>query len=205
MNDLVIASTNVHKVREIRALLSKMQGFEIYSLLDFPDYQQPEESGSTFEENAALKASHAAKALKKWVLADDSGLVVPALGAKGPGVLSARYAGMGASDKENRKKLLKEMAHLNGLERAAYFECCLVISSPTGWKKSLVGMVEGTISHSEKGKNGFGYDPLFVKHDYNQTFAELEEGIKNKISHRAKAMEKMLLFLESSHFSEMSL
>ncbi len=201
--DLIIASTNVHKVRELRALLSKLGQIDLYSLLDFPNYVQPEETGTTFEENAFLKAEDAAKKLGKWALADDSGLVVPALSGA-PGVYSARYAGPGSTDKDNRKKLLKEMEHLRDVRRSAYYECCIAIAHPKGWKKCVKGVVEGEIVTKERGKNGFGYDPLFLKHDYSQTFAELDEGTKNRISHRGKAMQKLLLFLESSQFSEIS-
>jgi len=113
---LVIASNNVHKIREIRAMLKGQSLWDIYSLIDFPDYHPPEETGETFEENAILKATHAAKALGAWVIADDSGLVVPALNNE-PGVRSARYAGENATDKDNRKKLLAAMQSLKGLDR----------------------------------------------------------------------------------------
>lgn len=200
MIELVLATTNIHKVREIRALLACRPDIDLYSLLDFPHYVQPEETGKTFEENAILKAEDAAVKLGKWTIADDSGLVVPALNGE-PGVYSARYSGQKASDKENRKKLLKAMERLEGPMRSAYFECCIALVSPKGWKKCLKGTVEGMIAPSERGKNGFGYDALFVKHDYAQTFGELQEEIKNKISHRAKAMEKLLLVLESDQLS----
>ena len=197
--DLIIASTNMHKVRELRALLSQNKKFDLYSLIDFPDYVQPPETGKTFEDNALLKAQHAAMHLKKWVLSDDSGLVVPALEGR-PGVFSARYAGESASDKENRKKLLKEMEGLEGVGRSAYFECCIVLCSPEGVSKSVRGTVEGTILTAERGKQGFGYDSLFVKHDYSHSFAELDESIKNRISHRSKAMDKLKMLLEQSIF-----
>lgn len=194
--DLLIATTNGHKIREIRALLKPLNRFELYSLLDFPLYVQPEETGKTFEENAKLKALHAAQSLHKWAIADDSGLVVPALRGE-PGVFSARYSGPNATDKDNRQKLLKAMATLDGLERSAYFECCLVLASPEGVKKVVSGVCEGTIIKEERGGHGFGYDSLFIKHDYNQTFAELGETLKNQVSHRAKALQKLKLTLES--------
>ncbi len=193
--DLVIATQNGHKIREIRTLLRPSGQFDIYSLLDFPDYVPPPETGETFEANARLKAEHAAKALGKWTLADDSGLVVSALGGE-PGVYSARYAGENATDKENRKKLLKEMEGLDSDRRFAYFECCIVLASPQGIRKVATGHCEGLITEQERGGNGFGYDPLFIKHDYNQTFAELGELVKNQISHRAKALEKIMITLE---------
>ncbi len=188
--DIVLATTNGHKIREIRALLRTFENLDLYSLLDFPDYVQPEETGLSFEENATLKALHASQTFQKWVIADDSGLVVPALGGA-PGVYSARYAGKGASDKENRQKLLVAMQRLEGLERSAYFECCIALASPDGIQKTFTGICEGTITTEERGGYGFGYDPLFLKHDYNQTFGELTEESKNRVSHRAKALEKL--------------
>jgi XTP/dITP diphosphohydrolase len=193
---LVIASHNVHKIREVRSILKQIPSLDILSLLDFPQYQPPLESGKTFEENAELKAITAAQALNRWVVADDSGLVVPSL--KGaPGVHSARYAGQNASDKENRYKLLHEMRDLLDPNRVAYFECWIALASPQGIKKKTYGLCEGTITTEERGSQGFGYDSLFVKYEYGKTFAELEEYVKNKISHRRKAMDKLLPILES--------
>lgn len=195
MQKLVLATRNSHKIRELKLLLKPLSSsFDIYSLNDFSSYSPPEESGKTFEENATLKAVHAASFLKTWALADDSGLVVPALNGA-PGVISARYAGEKATDRENRQKLLEAMIQLEGIERAAYFECVLVIANPDGYKKSAKGICEGTISLKEKGRNGFGYDSLFIKHDYQKTFAEIDEEVKNKISHRAKAVSKLLIQL----------
>jgi XTP/dITP diphosphohydrolase len=194
--DIILATTNGHKVREIRSLLKPLEKFDVYSLLDFPTYVQPEESGKTFEENATIKALHAAKTFNKLVLADDSGLVVPAIG-NAPGVYSARYAGSQATDKENRQKLLKEMAHLEDGMRSAYFECSIVLVNSEGLKKSSTGYCEGNILLKERGGHGFGYDSLFVKHGYNKTFAELDESLKNQISHRAKALAKLKVFFES--------
>ena len=194
--ELVLATHNLHKIREIREMLKEIKHLDVISLLSFPEYQLPEETGDTFLENATLKAEHAAKALNKWVLADDSGLVVPSLEGK-PGVTSKRYAKEDASDADNRKKLLKEMEGKNDLGRSAYFECCLVLAGPEGVKKSVTGTVEGAITQQEKGNNGFGYDSLFRKNDYDKTFAELDEQTKNRISHRRKAFDKLLPLLET--------
>lgn len=194
--ELVIASTNMHKVREFRTMLKSFARFDLLSLCDFPNYAPPEETGKTFEENAALKAEHAAKTLNRWVIADDSGLVVPALNGA-PGVYSARYAGNDATDLENRKKLLDEMQHLMEEDRQAFFECCIVLASPEGIKKCVRGTCEGALLTKDRGGGGFGYDPLFIKHGYNKTFAELTESVKNRISHRRKALDKMVLSLES--------
>jgi XTP/dITP diphosphohydrolase len=194
---LVVASTSVHKVREFRAMLKAVPLLDVLSLIDFPGYTAPAEVGMTFEENALLKAEHAAVELQHWVLADDSGLVVPAIGGK-PGIYSARFAGNSATDADNRKKLLDTMHHLLDDDRAAYYECCLALASPGGAIRKVVrGTCEGKILLQERGGGGFGYDPLFVKHEYNKSFAELEESIKNRISHRRKAFDKLLPAIES--------
>lgn len=194
--EIVIASHNLHKVREFREMLKTLKNLDVLSLVDFPDYKLPPETGSTFLENANIKAQHAAGTLNKWVLADDSGLVVPALGGQ-PGVYSQRYAGDDATDSENRQKLLKEMKNLEEENRHAYFECCLSLANPQGIVKTVTGTVEGRIALKEVGRNGFGYDPIFIKNDYTKTFAQLDEATKNKISHRRKAFEKMASKLES--------
>jgi len=177
-------------------MLKPFPRFDLLSLCDFPQYIPPEETGQTFEENAILKAVHAAKALHRWVIADDSGLVVPSLNGA-PGVYSARFAGKNATDSDNRKKLLEQMQHLLDDDRSAYFECCIAIATPMGLKKVTRGTCEGTLLTQERGGSGFGYDPLFVKHGYSKTFAELEEATKNRISHRRKALDKFLLSIDS--------
>jgi XTP/dITP diphosphohydrolase len=192
---LVLATRNVHKIREFRAMLKGKTSFDLYSCLDFPTYVQAEETGKTFEETAIAKAVHAAQALGHLVLADDSGLVVPAIGGA-PGVFSARYAGPDATDAENRHKLLAEMAHIQEVGRQAYFECALALASPDGLKKVVRGVCEGMILTKERGGSGFGYDPLFVKHEYSKTFGELEAEIKNRISHRRKALDRLMPILE---------
>ncbi len=193
---LVIASRNVHKIRELRAMLKSYKQLDVLSLLDFPNYNPLPENGKTFEENVIQKATHAAKILHRWVLADDTGLVVPALQGA-PGVLSARFAGDTATDVENRKKLLQDMQPISDPHRQAYFECWLAIASPQGLQKCVRGVCEGTILHEEKGGKGFGYDSLFVKYEYGKSFSEIDETLKNRISHRRKALDKLHLFFES--------
>ncbi len=194
---ILIASKNVHKIRELRSMLQRFSQFDILSLHDFPKYVPPEETGSTFKENATIKATHAAKELGVWAIADDSGLVVPSLNGK-PGVFSARFAGPNASDMDNRKKLLSMMQNLNENDRDAYFECSIALASPNGeLHKIVTANCEGSLLAAERGGGGFGYDPLFIKHEYSKTFAELEESIKNQISHRRKALDKILVTLES--------
>lgn len=193
---LVIASRNVHKIRECRSILKDLPHLDLLSLLDFPDYTPEEETGKTFAENAIAKAEHAAKALNIWAIGDDSGLVVPALNDR-PGIYSSRFAGENATDADNRKKLLSEMEKLEDESRGAYYECSIALASPDGLKKSVNGTCEGKILVKERGGGGFGYDPLFVKNDYSKSFAELEESVKNRISHRRKAFDKLLVSLET--------
>lgn len=194
--ELVIASRNLHKVRELREMLKTLTWLDVLSLSDFSDYQPPEENGETFEEIAKEKARHAAEALQRLVLADDSGLSVPILNDQ-PGIYSSRYAGKEATDEENRLKLLEALKGEKDLARSAYFTCSLVLATPDGEIKCATGRCEGTITEEEHGRHGFGYDPIFKKHDYGETFAELSEEIKNQISHRTKAVEKMRIILET--------
>ncbi len=202
---LVIATRNMHKVREFRAMLKPFPQFDTLSLSDFPEYTLPPETGATFEENAILKATHAASALNQWVLADDSGLVVSALNGA-PGIYSSRFAGDDATDFDNRKKILELMRHLLDDDRSAYFECAIALASPEGLKKCSRGTCEGKLLTFERGNGGFGYDSLFLKHEYNKTFAELSESVKNRVSHRRKAFDKINPSLESITYSpELSL
>lgn len=191
---LLIASTNLHKVREFRSLLKHVKSLDIYSLLDFPDYEPLEENGNSFEDIATTKAMHAAKHCHILTLADDSGLVVPALNGE-PGILSARYAGSNATDQDNRKKLLDKMSHLKDDARDGYFICALALASPEKILKVVTGKCEGRILNASQGGNGFGYDSLFLKHDYGKTFAEMDEALKNRISHRHKAFSKMIPYI----------
>lgn len=193
--EIVIASQNLHKIREIRAILKPEYPFDYLSLLDFPEYQPPEESGETFEDNAFIKATHAANTLKRWIIADDSGLVVPALENQ-PGVRSARYAGDNASDKENRVKLINALDPIPENERIGYYFCALAFASPDGIQMQVKGSCEGSLLLKPRGSQGFGYDPLFLKYDYNKTFAEIDEETKNRISHRRKALDKLTPALE---------
>lgn len=195
--EIVIASRNGYKIRETKKVLKKFSCFDIFSLIDFPHYIASESSNETVERMTLSKALPAARALQRPVIADTSILVVPSL-KNDPGLASERYAGPNATEKDNRKKLLEAMSHLEGpVNRSCYFECYMVLASPEGTFKAVKEFCEGYISEEEKGGGGFGYDPLFVKHDYKLTFAELSEDIKNKISHRAKALERLCVELDS--------
>ncbi len=195
--EIVLATHNVHKARELREMLKTLSGLEFLTLHQFPDYLPIVEDETTFEGNALKKARHAAKTLNKPVLADDSGLVVPAIGGA-PGVFSKRYAGENATDGENRKKLLKEMEGLTDVERHAFFQCVLVFVHPYGEEKVFSGITEGTILTEEKGSRGFGYDSIFLKHDYDKSFGEIDEATKNRISHRRKAFDKFATYFEGA-------
>ncbi|MGX4685871.1 ribonuclease PH [Vagococcus sp. JNUCC 83] len=188
-NQLLIATRNEGKAKEFVDLF-KARGYKIKTLLDFPDIADIEETGRTFEENARLKAEGIAKELNCLVLADDSGLKVDALGGQ-PGVYSARYAGERKSDAANNAKLLHELTDVPMEERTAQFHCTLVLSEPG--KESLVvsGELPGVIGRIPRGDNGFGYDPLFIIPGTDKTMAELSSEEKNKISHRAKALEEL--------------
>ncbi|AAF39689.1 non-canonical purine NTP pyrophosphatase [Chlamydia muridarum str. Nigg] len=193
---ILIASSHGYKVRETKAFLKKIGEFDIFSLVDYPSYTPPKETGETPEENAIQKGVFAAQTFRCWTIADDSMLIIPALGGL-PGKLSASFSGEHASDKDHRKKLLEEMLLLeNPIDRSAYFECCVVLVSPFGKIFKAHASCEGTIVFKERGSSGFGYDPLFSKHDYKQTYAELPEEIKNQVSHRAKALAKLQPYVE---------
>lgn len=184
---LVVATRNQNKVREFREILADMH-FEIRSLADFGPLPEAVEDGVTFEENAYKKALHTAKILGLPALADDSGLVVEALGGA-PGVYSARYAGEGASDDENCRKLLREIAGKE--DRRAAFHCALSIAVPSGPALTYEGRCEGLIIDEKRGDNGFGYDPLFLFPESGKTFAELPSDEKNRVSHRGKALAEL--------------
>ena len=189
-NDIVISTGNAHKLEEIGVILKDLD-YNIHSLKDVNlDNLEIEENGKTFEHNALIKARTVAKLTNMITIADDSGLEVDAIGKK-PGIYSARYAGENATDEENRKKLLKSLKNTPISHRTGRFVCCIAVVFPDGKEFVVRGTCEGTIAFEEKGKNGFGYDSLFIVDGYNKTFAELPSTVKNAISHRAKALELM--------------
>ncbi|HBF42707.1 MAG TPA: Non-canonical purine NTP pyrophosphatase [Desulfobacteraceae bacterium] len=184
---LVLATRNEGKISEFKELLSDFS-VEIKSLKDFGPIPEVEEDGITFEDNAYKKAAFTAKVLGLPTLADDSGLMVKALGDK-PGVYSARYAGENATDEGNNLKLLNAMEDLE--EREASFMCIIAIAVPRGPALIYEGTCDGTIAKNSKGKHGFGYDPLFYYPPLKKTFAQMTSGEKNSISHRGKAMAEL--------------
>ncbi|MDO4432932.1 MAG: XTP/dITP diphosphatase [Aerococcaceae bacterium] len=185
---LIIASQNKGKIREFTRLLTPL-GIEITSLLDYPELPDVEETGTTFEENARLKAETIANLTGCLVLSDDSGLVVPALGGA-PGVYSARYAGEPKDDKANIVKLLHELE--NQSDRQAYFVSCLVVAHPTQESLVVEGRAYGEIAQQPSGEDGFGYDPVFYVASEDATFAQVSIERKNQISHRANALALLL-------------
>ena len=187
--EIIVATRNKGKIREIR---DSLKGFDlrIYALSDFPDVPEVEEDGSSFAENALKKARFYSKLLGKLTIADDSGLEVDSL--KGlPGIYSARYAGERASGRENNRKLLSEIRGVPVSKRGARFRCVIAITSPDGKEATAEGSCKGRIGVKEKGKKGFGYDPLFILPKYGKTMAELTLEEKNRVSHRGKALRKI--------------
>ena len=184
---LVVATRNKGKINEFRSFLT---GFdvEIRSMDDFGPIPQPVEDGGSFEENAYKKASHTARMLGFPALADDSGLVVESLGGE-PGVYSARYAGAGATDEANNRKLLSAMEGM--ADRKAAFKCVIVIAVPQGPALTYEGSCEGEIALNPRGENGFGYDPLFYYPPLGKTFAQMTTEEKNEVSHRGRALKEL--------------
>lgn len=194
MIELLIATKNNGKIREIQELLANIP-VKIRTLNEFEEIIEPEETGATFAENAILKANYYAQRTGILALADDSGLKVAALNGA-PGVFSARYAGKNATDAERIKKLLLEMNQVSGENRDGQFVCAMAIVDKNGASKCLVeGVCEGRIAFSPAGKNGFGYDPVFIPKGFSETFGEISKEIKQKISHRALASLKIVGFL----------
>ncbi len=190
---LVLATKNKGKIREIKDFLSDIPGLEILSLLDLDKDVSLEikETGTTFEENAFIKAFEVAKATGLPALADDSGLEVDALGGK-PGVKSARFGGEHISDDERNRKLLSLISNIPLEERTARFRCVMVLVVPPDFEKYVTeGVCEGIITDKPRGKAGFGYDPIFFVPSLGKTMAELTLEEKNRISHRGKALAKM--------------
>lgn len=181
---LVIATRNPHKLEEIHAIFD-FQGLEVCSAFDFPEIPDVVEDGNTLEANAVKKASEICQATGLPALADDSGLEVEALNGE-PGVFSARWAGEGCTYHDNNLKLLRELAGKDN--RRARFRTVIALALPGEPPQTVEGSVQGRIIDELRGDQGFGYDPLFMPDGYNRTFAELPAEVKNRISHRARAL-----------------
>ena len=175
--------------------ISDQPELDVLSLDDFPDAPKVVEDGETYQENAVKKATALAKHTGNIALADDSGLEVDALHGA-PGVYSARYAGEHASDVERVNKLLDAVKEVSDNQRTARFKCAIALAGPNCQTQVVVGVCEGKLVHFPSGRYGFGYDPIFVPVGYDKTFAALGADVKNRISHRAKALEKMKKHLQ---------
>ncbi|HBU69576.1 MAG TPA: non-canonical purine NTP pyrophosphatase [Elusimicrobia bacterium] len=188
MDEIVLATRNKHKIEEIKRLLRDLE-IKIHSVSDFAHVPEVEEDGDTLEENAAKKARTVALGTKKWALADDTGLEVKHLNGE-PGVYSARWAGPECSYKDNNRKMLRLMKGVPAKKRGAVFSTVIALSDPKGKIFCVKGTVKGHISDKMAGKNGFGYDPVFVVEKTGKTFAQMSLEAKNKISHRGRALVK---------------
>lgn len=191
MFDLVLGTNNQKKLIELRLMLPA-EHYSLHSLAEIPDSIDVEETGTTFSENAMIKATEQAKQLRRWVLAEDSGLAVDALGGD-PGVYSARYAGVHGDDAANNAKLLAELADVPLEKRTARYHCEICLSDPDGNTRITAGGIcSGRIRTDAVGSGGFGYDPLFEIREYHKTFAELDLTVKRALSHRSRALRIFL-------------
>ncbi len=190
MKKLILGTRNAKKKKELIDLIGDLP-WEIIDLNQLPHAKEIEETGSTFEENARLKAVGVAQMTGEWTLAEDSGLVVPALHGA-PGVYSARYGGTQGNDRANNDRLLAELAQKKGVDRSAYFTCTAILVDPTGCVVAQTeGRCQGEIIQEPRGEGGFGYDPLFLVREYHKTFGELSQVVKQSLSHRSRAIQKL--------------
>jgi XTP/dITP diphosphohydrolase len=195
--NLVIATRNPGKAKEIRTILGEVPWI-LLSLEDFSHVADAPEDEDSFEGNALAKGNFYAKATGHWVLSDDSGLEVEALGGA-PGVHSARYAGPEAKDADRRAKLLHELHSLSGADRRARFVCvCTIVTSDLRIFAVTKGICSGSIVQEERGVSGFGYDPIFKPDGFDETFGQLPDEVKNRISHRGKALLEVRKLLMNS-------
>jgi XTP/dITP diphosphohydrolase len=195
VKEVIIATKNPGKAREFEHIFAS-RGIEVRTLLDFPEIPDVDETGSTFEENAILKAEAVSQALGKMVIGDDSGLMVDELEGR-PGIYSARYAGEQKNDQNNTDKVMSELIGLPEEKRSARFYCALAVAVPGQETITVSGTCEGRILEEQRGTNGFGYDPVFYVPEKGLAMAELSSDEKNKISHRANALKKLDVVLDS--------
>lgn len=188
---IVLATHNAGKIREFKSILEPL-GYEAVSVHDvIADITEPEETGTTFAENALLKATYYMKATGLPCLADDSGIAADALGGR-PGVYSARYAGPDCDDEANNQKLIRDLAPYTGDDRKGYYACVVALVWPDGRSLTGKGTCDGIIRDFYQGEGGFGYDPLFYLPEFGKTMAELSMEEKNQISHRGRALRDLL-------------
>jgi len=194
---LLVATKNQGKLREIRSLFAS-QGIEVVGLETLANAPDVVEDGDSFAANARKKALKMARYANCLTLADDSGLVVPELNGA-PGIFSARYAGEDASDAQNNRKLLEQMNSVPAEKRQAYFCCVMALADPQGHCRTFEGQLHGLLLDELRGDRGFGYDPLFLVPEYGKSLAELSLDIKNRISHRGKALTQLLPVLQADN------
>jgi XTP/dITP diphosphohydrolase len=188
---IVLATHNAGKIREFKSVLEPL-GYTATAVRDLcPQLLEPEETGTTFEENARLKAAYYMKATGLPCLADDSGIIADALGGR-PGVYSARYAGPECDDEKNNQKLIDELSAFPPEERTVHYACVLALLFPDGREIVREGRCSGVLRNFYAGANGFGYDPLFYVPEKGKTMAEMTMEEKNEISHRGKALELLV-------------
>lgn len=187
---IVLATHNRGKIREFQKAFSEI-GWEAVPIADVADVPDPDETGTTFEENALQKAHYYAKAVQMPVLSDDSGIIADVLGDR-PGIYSAWYAGHHGDDEANNQKLIHDLAPYTGEARKGRYVCVVALVWPNGKELTAKGECEGIIRDFYKGNGGFGYDPLFYLPSYGKTMAELPMEEKNKISHRGRALRSLL-------------
>jgi XTP/dITP diphosphohydrolase len=192
---ILIATRNKHKTREIGQMLG--QQWTVLDLSTLPDAPEIEETGATFQENAALKALAISQLSDELIVADDSGLEVDALQGA-PGVYSARYAGKNATDAENRHLVMRNLAAQSISESPGRFRCSMAVARKGELLGIFDGTVEGKVILEERGSNGFGYDPIFVPEGLRQTFGEVSAEMKHSMSHRARALKKLVDFLSAN-------
>jgi len=191
MHLLVLGTHNRKKGHELAQLLAPF-GFDLKTLADFSGPLEVEETGESFAENAALKAVQQARHMEAWVLGEDSGLCVDALGGK-PGIHSARFAGPHATDELNNIRLLEDLDDVPNCKRSAHYVCHVTLADPRGEvRANCQSTCCGKIRHSPVGTGGFGYDPLFGIAEYHRTFAEMGASVKSVLSHRARAMRRLI-------------
>lgn len=188
---IVLATHNAGKIREFRSVLEPL-GFHVISVHDLlPNIKEPAETGTTFLENARIKAAYYMKATGKPCLADDSGIIADALDGR-PGVYSARYAGPACDDEKNNQKLIADLAIFPPAQRTVHYDCVLVLLWPNGKEVTAEGTCHGLLRDFYAGNNGFGYDPLFYVPEKGKTMAEMTMDEKNGLSHRGKALQKLV-------------
>ncbi len=192
MKEIMIATRNLHKVKEFSAMLEPL-GYHVKSLLDFDAVIEIDETGTTFEENALIKAKAIHEMLNIEVISDDSGFAVNHLQGA-PGVYSARYLGKDTSYDEKNQYIINALSDAD--DRGCQYICAIAYISCDGEEHVFTGVVEGTVSFESIGNHGFGYDPIFFYKEFGTTFANVEEHEKNRVSHRALALKKLLTYLE---------